>query len=188
MSNPLSPIQLSERGSYAGFWWRVLAWIIDYLVQVLLIVLVVFVVVFVTVFIIIFVSILFKIPIPASALSLTSIRAWSDAFGFFTGIVIDWLYYALMESSATQATLGKMVCGLRVTSSDGKRLSFLRATGRHYSKLLSSLTTVGYLMPLWTLRKQSLHDKVSRTVVLRMRDAKRLPVTQDEVSSQLHSL
>src|SRR5579871_5530224 len=40
-------------------------------------------------------------------------RAMAGAF-FLRGI-LDWLYYALMESSAYRATLGKMALGLEVT-------------------------------------------------------------------------
>jgi len=35
-----------------------------------------------------------------------------------------WLYFSLMESSAKQATLGKMIMSIKVVDSDGKRISF----------------------------------------------------------------
>ena len=61
--------------------------------------------------------------------------------------VIGWLYYAGMESSARQATLGKGLLGLRVTDLDGDRISFLRATGRHFAKILSALILfIGFIM------------------------------------------
>jgi uncharacterized RDD family membrane protein YckC len=78
-------------------------------------------------------------------------------FGFFLSIAVGWLYFALMESSEQQATLGKMALGLRVTDMNGNRISFGHATGRHFAKILSFLTLlVGYMMAGFTPRKQAL--------------------------------
>jgi uncharacterized RDD family membrane protein YckC len=83
------------------------------------------------------------------------------------GIVVNWLYEALMTSSSKQATVGKMVFGLVVTDTQGARLSFLHATGRHFAKFLSTLTLlIGYVMAAFTERKQALHDFVAGTYVL----------------------
>ena len=54
-------------------------------------------------------------------------------------ISIQWLYSALMESSANQATLGKMAMGIKVTDEQGNRINFAKATGRYFSKIISSL-------------------------------------------------
>ena len=45
-------------------------------------------------------------------------------------VVAFWLYVALMESSGSQATVGKMALSLRVTDISGERLTFGRASGR----------------------------------------------------------
>jgi len=83
-------------------------------------------------------------------------------------LVIWWLYEALMESSAKQATLGKMALGIRVTDLDGNRIGFGKATGRHFAKYLSALILgIGYLMAAFTERKQALHDMLAGTLVLR---------------------
>ena len=83
-------------------------------------------------------------------------------------IVGVWLYYALMESSANAATLGKMAFGLRVTDIEGHRITFKRATGRYFGKIVSGIILgVGYLMAGWTTRKQALHDIMAETLVLR---------------------
>lgn len=85
-------------------------------------------------------------------------------------IVITWLYFALMESSTKQATLGKMACGIVVTDMNGKRISFGRATGRYFMKtFVSGILLIGYLMAAFTQRKQALHDLVAKTLVLRRR-------------------
>jgi uncharacterized RDD family membrane protein YckC len=77
------------------------------------------------------------------------------------------LYYALMESSAKQATLGKMAMGIKVTDGAGARLGFARALGRWFSASLSYLTVyVGFLMAGFTERKRALHDFVAGTLVV----------------------
>src|SRR6478735_2085551 len=52
------------------------------------------------------------------------------------GIIISWLYFSLMESSEKQATLGKMAMGCFVTDMHQQRISFARATGRYFSKII----------------------------------------------------
>jgi uncharacterized RDD family membrane protein YckC len=80
----------------------------------------------------------------------------------------SWLYEAFMESSSYQATLGKMICGLKVTDLNGNRISFERATGRHFAKWLSSMILgIGYIMVGFTGRKQGLHDLLAGTLVRR---------------------
>jgi uncharacterized RDD family membrane protein YckC len=78
------------------------------------------------------------------------------------------LYYSLMESSPWQATLGKRALGLQVTDLHGNRVSFGRATGRYFAKIVSGLTlSIGYLMAGFTRRKQALHDIISECLVIR---------------------
>jgi uncharacterized RDD family membrane protein YckC len=85
-----------------------------------------------------------------------------------SGILIAWLYGALMESSATQATLGKMALGLKVTDEAGARLSFGRATGRHFGKILSGIILgIGFIMAAFTEKKQGLHDMLAGTLVVK---------------------
>lgn len=84
------------------------------------------------------------------------------------GVVINWLYYAFMESSANQGTLGKMALNIKVTDLNGERISFGRATGRFFAKYLSSLTLlIGYIMAAFTERRQALHDMVASTLVVK---------------------
>jgi len=82
-------------------------------------------------------------------------------------LVLAWLYYALQESSEAQATLGKRALGIKVTDEHGERIGFGRATGRHFAKIISSMTFgVGYLMAAFTQRKQGLHDMIASTLVV----------------------
>ena len=83
-------------------------------------------------------------------------------------VVVGWLYYALMESSGMQATLGKKALGLIVTDESGQRISFARATGRYFAKIVSALILlIGFIMVAFTERKQGLHDKLAGTLVVR---------------------
>jgi len=76
-------------------------------------------------------------------------------------------YYSLLESSSNQATVGKMALGIKVTDSNGQRLSFLHALGRWASAALSYLTFyIGFFFAGWTERKQALHDFVAGTMVV----------------------
>jgi uncharacterized RDD family membrane protein YckC len=80
------------------------------------------------------------------------------------GGLVNWIYEAGMESS----TLGKMALGLKVTDIWGKRISFARATGRHFAKYLSgAILMIGYIMAGFTARKQALHDILAETLVPR---------------------
>jgi uncharacterized RDD family membrane protein YckC len=80
----------------------------------------------------------------------------------------SWLYEAFMESSSYQATLGKMIFGMKVTDLNGNRISFGRATGRHFAKILSGMILcIGFIMVGLTERKQGLHDLLAGTLVRR---------------------
>ena len=88
--------------------------------------------------------------------------------GSLLSLAIGWLYFALQESGANQATIGKKALGLKVTTMDGGRISFGQATGRHFGKILSSLILlIGYLMMIWDSKKQTLHDKMAGTLVVK---------------------
>jgi uncharacterized RDD family membrane protein YckC len=90
------------------------------------------------------------------------------SMGGLINIAMQWLYFALMESSSWQATLGKRVCGLIVTDLAGARLTFGRATGRYFGKMISGvILNIGYMMAGWTQRKQALHDMIAGTLVIR---------------------
>jgi len=90
--------------------------------------------------------------------------------GSALGMVAEWLYHALMESSRYQGSLGKMALGIVVTDLSGQRITFGRATGRHFGKIISKLTIyIGYMMAGWTEQKQALHDIMAGCLVIRKR-------------------
>ena len=78
------------------------------------------------------------------------------------------LYWALMQSSARQATYGKALVGLKVTGPAGERLTVGRALAREAAKILSTLTLlIGFIIAAFTQRKQALHDFIASTYVVR---------------------
>jgi uncharacterized RDD family membrane protein YckC len=84
-------------------------------------------------------------------------------------VVVTWLYFASMESSERQGTLGKMALGLFVTDMHGKRISFARASGRFFAKFITGLIPffIGYIMAGFTEKKQALHDMIAGCLVLK---------------------
>jgi uncharacterized RDD family membrane protein YckC len=84
------------------------------------------------------------------------------------GLMASWIYFAALESSAWQATLGKKALGLKVTDLAGNRITFARASGRFFGKILSGMILfIGFLMAGFTERKQALHDILAGCLVLR---------------------
>jgi len=145
---PAWDTQSSGQVAYGGFWLRVVAYIID--------------------------AILLNIAAFIIGLiagqNLFSAR---DAAHFNPGLnlaflAVGWLYFALMESSERGATVGKMALGLRVVTDDGQRLSFARATGRYFAKIVSALILgIGFIMVAFTDRKRGLHDMIASTLVIK---------------------
>lgn len=81
---------------------------------------------------------------------------------------VGWLYFALMESSKQQATLGKLALGLKVTDMEGNKISFGRATGRYFGKILSNMIfMIGYILAGLTEKKQALHDMIAGCLVIK---------------------
>jgi uncharacterized RDD family membrane protein YckC len=78
-----------------------------------------------------------------------------------------WIYEAWMLSSPWQATIGKRAFSMVVTGIHGDRISFARATGRHFAKYLSAIFLgIGFIMAAFTTRKQGLHDLLAETLVI----------------------
>jgi uncharacterized RDD family membrane protein YckC len=78
------------------------------------------------------------------------------------------LYFAIMESSKAQASVGKMALSIKVTDMDGQRISFGKALLRSIGKIISGMIIyIGYLMAAFTEKKQALHDMIASTQVVK---------------------
>ena len=93
-------------------------------------------------------------------------------FGVFIIAIVEvlavWLYFSLMESSYLQATVGKLVLSIKVVDYNYRKISFLRATGRNFAKVLSAvILMIGFIMAAFTKKKQGLHDLIAETLVVK---------------------
>jgi uncharacterized RDD family membrane protein YckC len=104
-------------------------------------------------------------PDPALIAALVSSAALLAA----VSLLGSWLYSAYFESSEWQGTLGKKALNLIVTDLQGHRVSFGRASGRFFAKIISGLIPlgIGYILAGVTEKKQALHDMIASCLVLR---------------------
>lgn len=92
----------------------------------------------------------------------------------YTTMALFVIYSGLMLR-ARGATLGKMLCRLRVVPIDQGRstpglptaAAWLRPLATKMMELLFFLQIIDFLFPLWDRRKQTIHDKIVRTQVIR---------------------
>jgi len=82
------------------------------------------------------------------------------------------LYFVLFEASSRQATFGKQLLSIYVTSDDGKRISIGRGVGRWVAKFVFSwfgIVLVSVITIATTKERKGLHDFAAKTLVLRGR-------------------
>lgn len=109
----------------------------------------------------------FRKRVVATLIDMVAITLLCKMIGFGLAIFVPWLYYAILESSATKATIGKMAMNMQVVDKYGEKLDFKQASWRFFAKILTSFTFVfGYLLVLITPKKQALHDILSGSVVV----------------------
>ena len=137
---------------HAGFWIRVTAYILDAIV-------------------LWFIQLILGMDMIGAAIvephHLNEIPTLRVIIYFAMSALIFWLYFALMESSKSQGTVGKMAMGLKVVDENGERLSFGKATVRFFAKVLSTIILfIGFIMVAFNHEKQALHDKIAHTFVV----------------------
>ena len=126
---------------YAGFWKRFVALIIDNILLMIIL-------------------------IPAGIFVGLKSGPTSDYAGL-TLTAIWVCYFALLESSPWQATLGKKALGIKVVDKNGNKITFLRALGRNAGKIVSSaILEIGFIMAAFTQQKQALHDIMADCLVV----------------------
>jgi uncharacterized RDD family membrane protein YckC len=167
--SPLVPAPAASYGgvAYAGFWLRFVGWLIDSFVSGFA-----FVVLLIPLFV-----------LTGAGAALSRIGSGEDisddaavflGVGFLSGffgilLLVSWLYYALSESSSWQATVGKKILNLYVTDISGKPISFGRASGRFFARIITRMIPfgIGYIMAGFTEKKQAIHDMIASCLVLR---------------------
>ncbi len=89
-----------------------------------------------------------------------------EAVLYFLGLAIGATYETLMVGKYG-ATLGKMACGLKVVTPEGEPISYLKAFGRYFAKMLSYLICyIGCIMVGFDDEKRGLHDRICNTRVI----------------------
>lgn len=152
-----SVTQLPVMPVYAGFWRRFVAVIIDSIILSI----VGAIVGAITGFII-------GLILGLSGAGMVTIQIVTGVIGFITGMLLNWLYYTLLESSSKQATIGKLALGIVVTDLNGSPISFGKANGRYWGKIVSAITLlIGFIMAGFTQKKQALHDIMASTLVVK---------------------
>ncbi|KPP91468.1 RDD family protein [Erythrobacter sp. HL-111] len=134
---------------YAGFWIRVGAYLIDT---------------------VILIAVQFVLALLTGAALFTTQAEETLGIADLLGTLVGFAYFIGFEGSEMQATPGKKALGLIVTDERGGRISYLRAAGRSFGKILSGLVlAIGYIMVAFTERKQGLHDLLASTLVVKGR-------------------
>jgi len=132
--------EVSSPLTYANFSKRAFAFIIDYLL-------------------------LFVVSVVMQALATEMWGMQTTIVGW--GSVLALPYFVVFESTSYQGTFGKQAMNIQVTDTNGKRLSVLRATGRHFARIVSALPLmIGYLAPLFTQKNQAFHDMLASCLVV----------------------
>lgn len=142
--------------SYVGFWFRVIASIVDAII------------VQVGSYFIVF-PLAFTLGISmAGTSSLEEVQLVGEGLGVIIGILLQWLYFTVLESSSWQATPGKKIFGFKVTDMNGQKIGFGKANARYWSKIISAfILMIGFLMVAFTKRKQGLHDIIAGTLIVK---------------------
>ena len=136
---------------YAGFWRRFIAAIID-----------IFIIMLLSFFSVFFLGFFVGGVLNASEI----ISGIGNGIALFN-VVLLWLYFALQESSVKQATLGKRLMNIYVSTATQTPLTFSQASIRHFSKYISSFFFIGFIMAAFTQKKQALHDLMADALVLK---------------------
>lgn len=78
-------------------------------------------------------------------------------------------YFAILESTRSGKTFGKMLLGIRVADADGGKAGFGQALMRNLLRLVDGMVLylVGVIFVLTSQRRQRLGDRIAHTVVLR---------------------
>lgn len=158
---------MSKIYPYAGFWKRALAFIIDSIILSIPMAVVYAVILVPQGMAFAKLASSGTEPSPEVMMSMMGRYFISMALIWLFTIVSGWLYSSLMESSKYQATLGKLALGIKVTGAHGERISFARATGRFFGKMVSAMTLYfGFYMAGFTQKRQALHDLLANTFVV----------------------
>ncbi len=150
-------VQMIEQGAsrpgemrYAGFWPRFGAKLVDGLVLFVINMCISFLLGIVTAG---------RQSDPASLIALKSVELLIE-----TAMGVAMVTYFLGKFGATP---GKMALGLEVVTPEGGRISYMRAFGRYFAEMLSSICLgIGYLLVIFDDERRAMHDRICNTRVV----------------------
>lgn len=149
VASPDSTSLAAPAGTYAGFWIRFLAYVLDGLILGAVGGVI---------------EVVIAAALGTSGSDSTTVRIISNTIGLLLGLC----YFSVCWSSSLQASLGQRVCGLRVIGLEGGRISLGRSVMRYLALILSFLILlIGVIMVAFTERKQGLHDMLAGTYVVK---------------------
>jgi len=153
---------------YAGFWLRFVAYIIDYLILYVI-------------NLIILVPIMGMVGLGVSSggfdmaamsegdvVQMIKTVLMAVVAGSVVMMIVNLIYFTVMESSKFQGTVGKIALGLKVTDANGGKLDLVKAFLRNLGKIVSGIILfIGYIMAGFTEKKQALHDMFVGALVVK---------------------
>lgn len=139
---------------YAGFWIRVVAKFIDGLA--------IGVVIGIPIMILMFTTGIIAQPGQNQSAAMVGLQVILQLGWMGAGIA-----YNTFMHGKYGATLGKMAVGIRVVMADGAPITFMRAFGRAWGDILSSIVcNIGYIIAGFDAEKRALHDHICQTRVI----------------------
>ncbi len=87
----------------------------------------------------------------------------ANPLSFIIGIA-----YFVWMNGMYGATVGKMVMKIKIVKENGSKITYADAALRYFASILSAIALlIGYLWMLWDPKKQTWHDKIAHTVVVK---------------------
>ena len=127
-----------SRQSYGGFWIRLLAALLDVLI--------------------------IGLPAYFIAVGLVKLTGVGALYWIIQFAVIALIVY---QDGIKGGTPGKSILGLKIVNETGNNIGIPRSILRYIGGLISGLIFgLGYLLIIFTGKKQGLHDKISKTFVI----------------------
>jgi uncharacterized RDD family membrane protein YckC len=167
-ATPVVPAPYSGGGVvYAGFWLRFVAYLIDSFIGG-----VGFVILLIPIAVLTGMTSFFGRISSGEDIGNDAAAATIIAFvlGLFAIVLLaHWLYFAWSESSSWQATIGKKMLNLKVTDMQGQPVTFARASGRFFGKIITGMIPlgIGYILAGFTEKKQAVHDMIASCLIVR---------------------
>jgi uncharacterized RDD family membrane protein YckC len=149
MAGGYQPVAVAPQGTYAGFWIRVVAYIIDFIILAILVGII-------------------SVPLGVNYTDPNSLSSGAARTSNGIDLVLSFVYFTLLWSYMG-GSLGQRLLGLHVVdATTGQQLSFGKAALRWLGFILSfAVCAIGVIWVAFDSRKQGWMDKIAGTYVVR---------------------